>query len=133
MRAVENGVCILQASKEWGVPVTTLWSHVFGETTTSKKGRAGVLTKKRSTRCLMHFIVKMASIGHPLSLGQLRLKVAKVTQTRPTSMVRWLPEMELGEVIQNSASRAGLEVAQGLTESCKRLVSHQHEELVRQL
>lgn len=47
MGAVEDGVRILQASKEWGVPVTTLSSHVFGKTTTSKRGRAaGVLTKK---------------------------------------------------------------------------------------
>lgn len=47
MGAVEDAVQILQASKEWGVPATTLSSHVLGKTTTSKRGRAGVLTKEK--------------------------------------------------------------------------------------
>lgn len=47
MGAVEDGVRILQASKEWGVPAATLSSHVLGKTTTSKRGRAGVLTKEK--------------------------------------------------------------------------------------
>lgn len=97
-----------------------------------KRGRPGVLTEKRR-RCLINFIEKIASIGHPLPLRELRLKVAAVTQIRPTSWSGGLPRWSWAKWFKIRQPKLALRCSRVRDESCKRLVSHQREELAWQL
>jgi hypothetical protein len=40
---------------------------------------------------LVDYVLKMAELGYPLSLGQLKIKVAELVQFRPTTFTAGVP------------------------------------------
>jgi hypothetical protein len=105
--AVEDGGRPKTIARYFGTPPTSLADHVHGRTLGKKRGPPIVL-KQEEENALTIYITKMQEYGHPLSMQQLRLKVATITQERVTlfregipgdSWIRWFkvrhPELTL--------------------------------------
>jgi hypothetical protein len=90
IEAVEDGVPIRTAGRVYGIPATSLWDHLFGCTLIRKRGRQGVLTFEEEAE-LEDYLLKMQDLGYPLTIGQLRLKVAEIVQTRPNPFTHGIP------------------------------------------
>ena len=113
LRAVDNGSRILTASQKYGIPVSTLRNHLFGLTTSRKRGKPGVLTREEEEE-VVSYIKTMASIGHPLTLRQLRLKVAEMTQVRLTPFPNGIPGLSWVKWFRRRHPDLSLLVAQGV-------------------
>ena len=79
----DEGMKLRVASRTFGIPVTSLRDHLYGKTTSRKRGKSPTL-KSDEEKKLVDYIFKMQELGHPLTPGELRLKVALATQTRKT-------------------------------------------------
>jgi hypothetical protein len=79
----DQGMKVRVASRHFGIPQTSLRNHLYGRVISRKRGSQSVL-KKEEEKKLVQYLFKMQDLGHPLILGQLRLKVAQATQTRET-------------------------------------------------
>jgi hypothetical protein len=79
----DQGMKVRVASRHFGIPQTSLRNHLYGRVISRERGSQSVL-KKEEEKKLMHYFFKMQDLGHPLTSGQLRLKVAQATQTRET-------------------------------------------------
>jgi hypothetical protein len=90
IEAVEDGIPIRTAGRVYGIPATSLRDHLFGRTLTQKRGRQGVLTVQEEAE-LEEYLLKMQDLGYPLTIGQLRLKVAEIVQTRPNPFTHGIP------------------------------------------
>ena len=83
MDAVESGAFIGAASRFYGIPKTSLSDHVNGRCRGRKRGPQPVLNQEE-VDALETYMREMAEYGHPLTTEQLKLKVALLTQERPT-------------------------------------------------
>jgi hypothetical protein len=71
------------AARSFGIPPTSLRDHLYGKVVGKKRGSKTVLKEEEETK-LVKYLFKMQDLGHPLTSGQLRLKVALATQIRET-------------------------------------------------
>jgi hypothetical protein len=53
---------------------------IYGKTIGHKRGRRAVLTPAEEAQ-IVEWVTTLQRLGHPISLGQLRLKVAEICQT----------------------------------------------------
>ena len=83
MDVVEGGTALKTAAQFYRIPPSTLSDRVSGRSLTGKRGPPLVLSIEEE-KALEDYMVQMADYGHPLSMEQLRLKVALHTQERPT-------------------------------------------------
>ena len=90
MEAVEEGACIKTAARFYGIPPSSLTDHLIGRCQGRKRGPPPVLTVDEEA-ALETYMIDMANYGHPLSTEQLKLKVALMTQERPTSFTDGIP------------------------------------------
>lgn len=90
LRVIDVSSRVLMTSKEFCIPISTLKNHLFGTTIGRKWGKKRVFAPIKEEE-IVGFVEKMASIGHPMSLAQLRIKVVDSTQRRPTPWVGCLP------------------------------------------
>jgi hypothetical protein len=113
------------ASRHFGIRQTSLRNHLYGRVISRERGSQSVL-KKEEEKKLVQYLFKMQDLGHPLTSGQLRLKVAQATQTRetPWSAVgvlgkSWLKSFKHRHPEISSRKSQGLEVgrARGLCPS----------------
>ena len=88
--AVESGKKIRAVSRFYDIPYSTIADHLHGRILTRKKGPPIVLTKSEE-KTLEEYILKMQEYGLPLSMDQLRLKVAEMTQQRVTPFRDGIP------------------------------------------
>jgi hypothetical protein len=113
---VNLGGQIRTIAKLYGIPPSSLVDHINGRTLTRKRGREGVLSAAKEAQ-LVDYVLKMVELGYPLSLGQLKIKVAKLVQFRPMpfttgvhggSWVKWFRRRHLELTFRSSQ---GLDIA----------------------
>ena len=84
MNVVTNdGMSLREVGRLFGVPTTSLRDHLYGKTRGRYRGIKPIL-KSHEENKLVDYVFKMQELGHPLTLVQLRLKVAVATQGRST-------------------------------------------------
>jgi hypothetical protein len=71
-------------------PPSSLADQLYGRTLGRKRGPPTVL-KKEEESALTTYMDKMQDYGHPLTMQQLRLKVATITQERVTPFTEGIP------------------------------------------
>ena len=79
----DQGMKVRCAARTFGIPPTSLRDHLFGKVVGRKRGTKTILSQEEEEK-LIEYCFKMQDLGHPLTSGQLRLKVAQATQTRDT-------------------------------------------------
>ena len=77
IRVVDNGYKLREVAQHFDIPVSSLSDHVNGRTLSRKPGPGGVLSMEEES-LLVEYMFKMATLGYPLTLGQLKLKVAMI-------------------------------------------------------
>jgi hypothetical protein len=87
---VDEGMPIHLAAKLAGIPASSVRDHYIGKTRGRKRGPVGVLTMEEEED-LKLYLLKMHTLGHPLTRDQVKLTVAQVTQTRPTPFINGIP------------------------------------------
>ena len=90
IEAVERGGRIRTIARHYGIPASSLRDHLYGRTVCRKRGRQGVLTNKEEEE-LENYLLEMQNLGYPLTIAQLQLKVAEITQTRVTPFRDGIP------------------------------------------
>ena len=90
MEAIEGEACIKTAARFYGIPPSSLIDYLTGRCQGRKRGPPLVLTVDEEA-ALKTYMIDMANYGHPLSTEQLRLKVALMTQERPTPFTDGIP------------------------------------------
>ena len=71
IEAVENGMSISQAAKEYGIPRQTLKDRISNRFEKEGSGRCSELTPDEED-ALLKYIKYMASCSHPLSVAQIK-------------------------------------------------------------
>ena len=85
MDAITNeGMKVRVVARIFGIPMSSLKDHVYGKVMEKKMGAKTMLSQEEEGK-LLDYCFKMQDLGHPLTSGQLRLKVAMTIQTRETS------------------------------------------------
>lgn len=87
---IEGGTKILTAAKAVNIPASSVRDHLFGKRKGRKRGRERILNDEEEND-LKTFLQRMQNSGHPLTPAQLKMKVAQLTQTRPTPFVDGIP------------------------------------------
>jgi hypothetical protein len=87
---VERGAAIRTAARVHQIPASSLRDHLYGTTTKRKRGRQGVLSQAEETS-LEQYLLQMQDLGYPLTIGQLRLKVAQMVETRENPFRNGIP------------------------------------------
>jgi hypothetical protein len=87
---IEGGTKILTAAKAVNIPASSVRDHLFGKRKGRKRGRERILNDEEEND-LKNFLQRMQNSGHPLTPAQLKMKVAQLTQTRPTPFVDGIP------------------------------------------
>ncbi len=92
---VHNGECgnLLQDPNykpNLGVPITSLWSHLYNITQSRKRGKARVLQKEVEV-ALVEYMKMMQAIKHLITFTQLHLKVVEITQKSSTLFKNGIP------------------------------------------
>jgi hypothetical protein len=113
LRAVEKGVAIETVASHYQIPRSTLRSHVTGLSRGRKRGKAPVLIVDEEQQ-LVDYIIQMQGLGFPLSLSQLKLKVALITQERATPFVHGIPGAGWLRWFRRHHPELALRLAQGL-------------------
>jgi hypothetical protein len=78
------------APLDFDIPRTTLKGHVMGLTLSRKRGRKPVLTAVEEDK-VFKYIMDMAKYGHPISITELKIKVAEATQMHETPFKDGIP------------------------------------------
>jgi hypothetical protein len=82
MDVIEGGLTSLRkVSRHWNIPLTSLSNHLYGKTTFKKPRLEGVLIEKEDQGVVVWVLAMLELL---ISLQQLKLKVEKLIQTRPT-------------------------------------------------
>ena len=81
--ALDSGYSMREICEAFSIPRISLRDHYNGRVTSRKMGPPSILTKEEEDK-LVFYIVEMAKLAHPLSAIDLKLKVAKICQTRGT-------------------------------------------------
>jgi hypothetical protein len=74
---------IRRASKSWNIPMNSFVDHLNGKTRSMKMELGGVLTKEEDVVMITWTLI-MQECELSINLQQLKMKVAKLTQTRVT-------------------------------------------------
>lgn len=75
LRALDAGYKLREVARHFDIPPSSLSDHAYGKTVNRKRGREGVL-RAEEEGLLVQYLLDMAALGYPLSMGQLKLKVA---------------------------------------------------------
>jgi hypothetical protein len=113
---IDHGMKVRTAARSFGIPPTSLRDHLYGKVVRRKRGSQTML-KEEEEQKLLKYLFKMQDLGHPLTSGQLRLKVALATQTRETPWSAagipgksWLRNFKLRHPELTSRKSQGLEL-----------------------
>ena len=80
IRDVERGATIRIAARVHQILALSLRDHLYGTITKTKQGRQGMLSQAEETS-FKQYLLQMQDLGYPLTIGQLRLKVAQMVET----------------------------------------------------
>jgi hypothetical protein len=96
-RAHERGCSVSATASLYDIPITSFRAHLAGIVLSRRRRAAAVLTEAEEQQ-LVQYIIAMQELGFPLTISQLKMKVAMMTQGRDTpftngilgpSWVRW--------------------------------------------
>jgi hypothetical protein len=88
--AVKRGIMGLrQAARAHNIPPSSLYDHLTGKIKKRKRGQ-GVLSQEEEA-LVVEWILKTQEEGHSVTIQQLKLKVAEITQSRPTPFTKGIP------------------------------------------
>jgi hypothetical protein len=90
LRVVDAGCKVREVAKYFDIPASSLSDHVYDKTLGRKRGRPGVLTTDEEG-LFVEYMLKMAALGYPLTLGQLKLKVGTMVQERANPFTNGIP------------------------------------------
>jgi hypothetical protein len=84
MDVVEKKTTSLKkASKHWNIPLTLVSDHLYRKKRSRKTKLVSVLIAK-GNQVVVFWVLAMQDVGLSISVQQLKMKVAKFTQTRLT-------------------------------------------------
>jgi hypothetical protein len=69
-------------SKHWNIPLTSLSDHLYKKTRSKKPTTNRCI--KNEYQLVVLWVLAIQDVGLSISLQQLKMKVVKLTQTRPT-------------------------------------------------
>ena len=113
--AVDAGGKLRTVGRDFGIPASSLRDHVYGTVRQRKRGRAGVLTAKEESD-LVTWMLSMQDHAHPISVQELRIKVAEITQERWTPFTEGIPGRGWMRWFRRRHPELTLRAAQGLEE-----------------
>jgi hypothetical protein len=116
---VDQGVAVGTIASHYEIPRSTLRSHVTGISKGRKRGKAPVLIVDEEQQ-LVDYIIQMQGLRFPLSLSQLKLKVALITHERATPFVHGIPGARWLRWFRRRHLELALRLAQGLDTNCAR-------------
>jgi hypothetical protein len=90
MHAVDSGSALCTMARHFDIPATFLRDHIYGRSLGRKRGRQGTLSVQEEND-LVQYLLKMQDLGYPLTVGELRLKVAEMTETRVNPFTNNIP------------------------------------------
>ena len=120
--AVDAGSKIAAAARDAGIPQSSLRDHLYGRTLKRKKGRQGVLNEEEES-ALVKWMLEMEDHVHPISIFELRRKVAEITQERWTPFKDGIPGRGWLRWFRNRHPELTLRSPQGLEEGRARGVN----------
>jgi hypothetical protein len=89
--AVKRGIMGLrQAARAHNIPPSSLYDHLTGKIKKRKRGPQGVLSQEEEA-LVVEWILETQEEGHSVTIQQLKLKVAEITQSRPTPFTKGIP------------------------------------------
>jgi hypothetical protein len=84
MDEIENGrTSLRKVNRHWNIPLTSLFDHLDGKRRSKKPRPTSMLTLEEN-KVVVAWVLSMKEVRLSISLQQLKMKVAKLTQTRPT-------------------------------------------------
>jgi hypothetical protein len=113
IEVVDNGTLIAHAATTANIPASSLHDHLFGRTTRRKRGPQTIFTRAEEEE-LRDYLLKMQRYGHPLSLLQLRLLVARITHIKYTLFKDSIPGRSWIKWFRNRHPDLALRKPQGL-------------------
>ena len=90
MDAIEGGAPLKMTTCFHGIPPSTLTDPLSGRSLSGKCGPPSIFLVQEE-KVLEEYMIEMIDLGHPLSIEQLHLKVALLTQKRPTPFTNGIP------------------------------------------
>ena len=84
--ALDVGYTMREVCEAHSIPKTSLRDHYNGMIKSRKMGPQSIFTKEEEDK-IVAYIVEMGRLAHPLSPNDLKLKVAKMCQTRETPFI----------------------------------------------
>ncbi|CAK9861575.1 unnamed protein product [Sphagnum jensenii] len=106
-----EGMSLRQAARFYNIPASSLFDHMTGRITKRKYGPQGVLSDEEEAS-VVKWVLKMKEDGQSVSVQQLKLKVAEITQSRPTPFTKGIP----GDSWWNLFKRRHPDLSIGVTE-----------------
>lgn len=97
MQAVDAGSPIWTMARYFDMPASSLRDHIYGRSTGRKYGRQRVLSVQEESDLvqeendLVQYLLKMQDLRYPLTMGDLRLKVAEIIETRVNPFTNNIP------------------------------------------
>jgi hypothetical protein len=79
---VKNGKSLKLASREWGIPYTTLQNRNHGRTTHSVAAESQQRLSKAQEEHLSNWVLAQEALGVPVTHGQIRQFVCRVLKTK---------------------------------------------------
>jgi hypothetical protein len=83
-------IFLRKETKYWNIPLTSLSNHLNGRTRRRKMGPQSVLIEHEDAT-IVTWVLNVQTAGLFITLQQLKLKVAKVTQIKPTPFQNGAP------------------------------------------
>ena len=111
--AHERGMSLHAAATTFEIPKSSLRSHIVGKVLSRKRGAATVLSPAEEQQ-LVDYILAMQDLGFPVSISQLKLKVAFITQGRDTPFTNGIPGPSWLRWFRRRHPNLSLRLAQGL-------------------
>jgi hypothetical protein len=91
MEEVERGTSMMKkASRNWGIPLSSLTDHLKGRTKSERIVFGGVLIDEENV-AIVRWVFPMHEVGLPITLQQLKMKMVEFTQTRPAPFYSGIP------------------------------------------
>jgi hypothetical protein len=133
LAAHERGCSVSGAAALYDILRTSFCAHLAGTVLSRKRGAAPILIEAEEQQ-LVQYVIAMQELGFPLTILQLRLKVAMMTQGRDTPFTNGIPGPGWLRWFKRRHLELSMRVAQGLDANrarslCAKNVSNFYENL----
>jgi hypothetical protein len=122
LRVYDHGTSVNGAAAMFDIPRTTVRVHLAGTVLSRKRGAAPVLTDAEEQQ-LVQYLISMQNLDFPLTISQLKLKVAMITQGRDMPFTNGIPGPGWLRWFRRRHPELSLRLAQGLDSKRARSLS----------